>query len=96
MLTIVVNLLLANVTPMYELVIPSLFSRHSTAIYQKFVIINIQFHDVYSAGKVHSELCPAQLAQPYIPALTWRHQVPLKIDVNEEAVVKYERLVKTI
>lgn len=80
---------------MYELAIASLFSRHSTAIYQKFAMINIQFHYAYSVGKVPSELCSAQLTQVYIPAMTWMHQGPLKIEMNEETVVKYERMVKT-
>ena len=80
---------------MYELIIAPLFSRHATAIYQKSVIINIQVHYAYSVGKVLSELCSAQLAQLYIPTLTWRHQGPLKIEMNEETVVKYERMVKT-
>ena len=48
---------------MYELAIASLFSRHSTAIYQKFAMINIQFHYAFSVGKVPSELCSAQLTQ---------------------------------
>ena len=77
---------------MYDLVIAPLFSRHSTAIYQKFVIINIQFHYAYSVGKVLSELYSTQLVHTSpdmeAPGTT-------KNRMNEETDVKYGRMVKT-
>lgn len=55
----------------------------------------MQFYTVYNVRKVLSEVCSVQLTQPYI-ALNWRYHLPLKVEVNEETVVKYERLVETI
>lgn len=58
---------------------------------QKFVIINMQFYNIYSVRNVTSELHGTQPVQSYITSLNWRDEVPLKVVVNEEAVVNYER-----
>lgn len=51
----------------------------------------MQFYNIYSVRNVTSELHGTQPVQSYITSLNWRDEVPLKVVVNEEAVVNYER-----